>query len=68
MLSSFLFLLQTAPSDPPPDVPQTVQLTAEQMAQIGAQINGAALWISAFLAVLLVAIGALMYVSLIGGR
>ena len=49
-------------------VETTVRLAPDQMELIGNQINGAALWMSAFYCVLLVAVGALLYVRLIGGR
>jgi hypothetical protein len=65
-----LYLLQTAAPDPSlcSASPCLVKLTDEQMAQIGAQINGAALFVAAFLAVGLAALGAILYVTLIGGR
>ncbi len=66
----FLYLLQTAAPQSAASSASalTVKLTDEQMAQIGAQINGAALFVAAFLAVGLVALGAMLYVTLIGGR
>ena len=57
-----------ADSSVPATPPQTVELSAAQMAEIGAQINGAALWLGALLAVLVICMGTLMLVTVLGGR
>lgn len=59
-------LQTTAPETTTP--PQRVELSPEQMAQIGDQINGAAYWVSGFLAVGIFALGIVMLVVVLGGR
>lgn len=62
-----LFLQSTVPEETTSTAVE-VRLSPDQMQAIGEQINGTAIWTSAFLCVVLVALGALVMVTLVSGR
>ncbi len=70
MLSSFLIFAQTtSPETTNPDAAaQPVRLSDAQMAAIGDQINGAAMFLGAILLVAVLCLGAIAFILAIGGR
>ena len=65
-----LLFLQTSsppPSEPPPP-PAKVELSDAQFAALTEQLQGAVFYLSAYLAVLCICVGALLLIRVIGGR